>query len=78
MRQFQTLIFMGNRDAEAKIKKLHEIFEGAIIMVGGLQQIPTTDPMYAAGYREAEDAVKDIAVALLGRNIKIGGLVSYP
>ena len=58
--------------------ELHARLDDAISWASGLEQgIDTASEEYAKGEQAIKDALMDLSVALLGRNIKFEGLVEY-
>lgn len=78
MRKFHGLFFGGAGDHSIwEANKLRQLLEDSIIELGGMQQGGTKEEQDTS--REVlEDAVKDFAAALLGRNITIGEKLPYP
>ncbi len=74
-RKFLGLVFLGAGDASVrKTILLHTLLDEAIGELGALQQ-GETDP---ACSQAIEDAVRDFAAALLGREVTLGEKLPYP
>ena len=79
MRHFNQLLFFGaGEEALLKMAKLDLVYKNAIGAANLQQMISTKDPAAIEAKKEAEDAVRDIAAALLGRRITIGAKLPYP
>jgi hypothetical protein len=86
MRYFPGLIFLGNGHiAERICKLLHKRLDDAIHASGGLQQSNRGEDELdsiigpVVGLEKIrENAVRDIAAAILGREITIGEELQYP
>ncbi len=78
-RGFHGLLFLGNGEHSVRERqRLHEILDRALDLSGGLQQPGPEDPSDERYHREIEDAVRDVAAALLGREIELGEVLAYP
>jgi hypothetical protein len=83
MRYFPGLLFLGAGDHSLRlIKLLHARLDEALHISGGLQQssqgMPEDEAYCARFEAECEDAVRDIAAALLGREVTVGRRLPYP
>ena len=71
-RNFCKMIFMGNGDLSLdNSNKLHERLEEGLSILSGLQQFRQDNNEFSS---EIEDVVRDIAAALLGKEIEIGNV----
>ena len=83
MRYFTGLLFLGSGEySERAAGLLHERLDEALSISGGLQQSsqgePENEEATAAEEQERVDAVRDLAAAILGRDITIGDKLPYP
>jgi hypothetical protein len=81
MREFDSLVFMGAGDrSAADCYRLHRMLDRALGNLSALQQAGQhySEERRAGMECGIEDAVKDIAAALLGKKIKIGEKLPYP
>ena len=87
MRYFHGLIFFGNLSCIEQTAMLRDRLNDACQLVGGLQQGGHPDSeedalaqetMRTSDQKAVEDIVRDIAAALLGRDITIGERLPYP
>lgn len=80
MRLFHGLIFQGaGKTSVTQLRRLNNIYQRAGMIAGGLQQGVHTDSQeHKDGTVEIEDAVRDIAAALLGRDITFTKVLPYP
>lgn len=79
-RDFKEMIFLGNgKVSEGRVRALHSKLDFAVIMLGYLQQPPHSSCECEAqraeednrkGQAALEEAVRDIAAALTGREIE--------
>lgn len=85
-RYFHGLIFFGSNCTE-ELVLLQDRLNKAISIASGRQQLPqgSSEAELIEEYefkikmkKELEDGIRDIAVALTGRNITFGEEVSYP
>lgn len=74
MRLFRQRLPLGTGFlARSDIALLHQRLDDAITCAGGMQQgVPTDSPEYAEGERYIEDALRDLATALTGRELALG------
>ncbi len=75
MRYFKGLLFDGNEQAKESIKLLHKLLDNAYSISSGLQQGGDLTEEYRI---EREDAIRDIAAAVLGLNIEFKEKLPYP
>lgn len=76
MRHFHKLLFLGNGEqSQADCKKLIQRIDDALITSSYLQQAPRGK--FPEGEQDLEDAVRDLAAALLGREIDFGAELPY-
>ena len=74
MRQFHGLIFMGAGErTEAECAFLTKRLQEAMMLVSGMQQAHE-----GTFESEVEDIVRDIAAAVLGREVTFGEKLPYP
>jgi len=83
MRVFLGLLFLGSGDWSVRAAHLlKERLQEGISLSGGLQQssqgMPEDRAEMARGEADLEDIVRDIAAALLGREITFGAATPYP
>lgn len=83
MRYFPGLLFLGAGDHSVLLcKTLHKRLDEALQISGGLQQssqgMPEDEACRISSEVEREDAVRDIAAALLGREVTFGRRLPYP
>jgi hypothetical protein len=83
MRVFLGLLFLGSGDTSVRAAHLlEERLREGISLSGGLQQssqgMPEDRDERARGEADLEDIVRDIAAALLGREITFGAATPYP
>ena len=73
MRHFKKMLFMGmGKESKESIQFLRKRLKEAVVIQSGLQQgVPTTSSEYKEGMTELEDIVKDIGMAILGKEIRI-------
>lgn len=85
-RYFHGLVFFV-RDCRKELKLLHKRLDEAISIAGGGQQPARclSEEKVVEEYefaekmeKELEDVIRDIAAALVGRNITFGDNISYP
>lgn len=78
-RHFNQQLFHGAGDhSKMGVRKLRSVLNNALNMQSGMQQgVHQTDPQYKEGQRVLEDAVRDIAAALLGRSVTFGKKLPY-
>lgn len=83
MRQFHDMLFLGNgQHSVAEAERLRKLLDDSIVTLGGLQQglggcesqadYEQGKAQHRADQQSLEDAVRDIAAALLGRRIIFG------
>ena len=76
MRHFDTMLFCGNgKTSEADLRLLRRRLNDALSLNSAIQQgyRPTSDEL-----NERVDVVRDVAAAVLGRNIELGRTLPYP
>jgi len=79
MRVFHGLMFLGNPTSSMQASILHARLNEGIEMQGGLQQgVPTDSEEYKKGTADVADVIRDLAAALLGREINFGDALPYP
>jgi len=78
MRYFDTTLFCGaGKFSEADCRLLRKQLEDALSALSGIQQ-GGEDAARREGWDTREDAVRDIAAALLGKSVTIGDDLPYP
>lgn len=78
-RQFNQILFHGaGKHSSAQSRKLKAVLSNALNMQSGMQQgVHQNDPQYKESQKVLEDAVRDVAAALLGRSITLGKTLPY-
>ena len=77
VRNFNGMLFLGMGDRSmSKVDLLHERLNCAISLLSGLQQ--GGEDIDGKYNKELKDIVKDIAAAILGKEIEIGKDLPYP
>lgn len=72
MRRFHGMVFLGNgANSTQRVKQLHTLLHDSISELGGIQQGGSREEQ-AESLIRLEEAVKDFAAALLGRDISFG------
>ena len=75
MREFKGLLFLGNNESAKQVRKLRKLLNNAISLSGGLQQgADLTEEVRL----DMENAIRDIAAAILGVNIEFKEKLPYP
>ena len=77
MRTFHGLMFFGGPNCEDDTDRLKELFNETLSVVSGIQQTFDIDSRQQ-GEAFVEDAIRDIAAALLGREVEFGKTLPYP
>lgn len=78
-RKINELIFFGNESSMAKILVLREQLDLAISYSSGMQQgLGVDDPEYKRGEEIVQNALRDLAAGLLGREIAFTSVLPYP
>ena len=78
MRLFDSILYMGaGKFSEADVRLLKRQLKEALSVLSGIQQ-GGGDQIDAQELDMREDVVRDMAAALLGREITIGAELPYP
>ena len=79
-RYFHGLIFMGAGDRSInQCDHLHERLENGLSHLSGAQQMAfESEELRRVAEQNVEDVVRDVAAALLGREVTFGDKLPYP